>query len=249
VPQSTKSAVNQVIEEPFLGELQKLRADRDPRLPIVLKVANLNGWTYQALGDAIGITREGVRQKITRAGLDPHGVLPEIPLAPRRTVASPKAPKARLRVKPEVADRLYEMWLVASTVNGRTPADAPERKVSEEYTALLAALVDQGVAVKEIGRAIGINRTGINARLARHGYRPASPSQAHNTYKGQPTKSGEQTECKWGHPLSGDNLRIVSTTGMRACRACGRRRSSEYNARKRAKAGLGVPRPYRRKTT
>lgn len=39
----------------------------------------------------------------------------------------------------------------------------------------------------------------------RRGYRPAR----------------DQTHCKRGHPLSGDNLRI-STTGARLCKACRR---------------------------
>ncbi len=47
-----------------------------------------------------------------------------------------------------------------------------------------------------------------------------------------------QTHCKWGHPLSGDNLRFNGR--QRMCRTCDRRRSAESKARKRAReAGSG----------
>lgn len=230
--------LNQVIEEPFLGVLRELRAAADPRLPIVLKTANLNGWTYQALGNALGITREGVRLKIAKAALRPEMELPEIPTAPRRRAVKRNSAKSRLRIKPEVADRLYGMYLVASTVTGGTSADAPERRVSEEYTAALASLVDQGVSVNEIARTIGVHHSGIHSRLARHGYRTPSPSQAVDAYKGRPAKvAGEQAKCKWDHPLSGENLRIISTTGARACKACERRRAVEYRERQLAASG------------
>lgn len=249
MPQSANRARNQTVEEPFLGVLQQLRADRDPRLPIVLKTANLNGWTYKALGDVIGVTRERVRQLIGDARFDPSMILPDVPIAPRRVLPKPKTPRPVLRIKPEIADRLYEMWAVASKVNGGTPADAPERQISIEYTSLLASLVEQGVTIGEIARTIGIEQSGIKARLARHGYREASPSQVHHKYKGTPTGGGSPREvCKWGHELSGSNLRLVSTTGAHVCRTCERRRSGEYQARKRAEAGLGAPRKYTRRT-
>jgi len=34
-----------------------------------------------------------------------------------------------------------------------------------------------------------------------------------------------KTECPFGHPLSGDNLRINGTTGYRECKACSRARN------------------------
>jgi hypothetical protein len=38
-----------------------------------------------------------------------------------------------------------------------------------------------------------------------------------------------KTHCKWGHPLSGENL--IMTSKQRACRACARRRNVAYKAR------------------
>jgi hypothetical protein len=54
-----------------------------------------------------------------------------------------------------------------------------------------------------------------------------------------------KTHCPHGHPYSGDNLRICKD-GKRACRACGRRSSSEHKARKRAE-NPPKPKPKPRK--
>lgn len=39
-----------------------------------------------------------------------------------------------------------------------------------------------------------------------------------------------QTECKWGHPLSGGNL--GGRSGKRVCRECARRRKAEFKVRR-----------------
>lgn len=43
-------------------------------------------------------------------------------------------------------------------------------------------------------------------------------------------RNAAQTHCKQGHELSGDNLH-VRLNGVRACRACQRQRTQEFNAR------------------
>ncbi|WP_103528948.1 hypothetical protein [Streptomyces sp. SM12] len=49
----------------FTATLRALHARRDPRLAPTLAAAQADGWTFQALGEAIGVTRERVR-KIAR---------------------------------------------------------------------------------------------------------------------------------------------------------------------------------------
>lgn len=44
-----------------------------------------------------------------------------------------------------------------------------------------------------------------------------------------------QTHCKYGHPLSGNNLYICPSDGGRVCRECHNRRAREYFQRKRQK--------------
>lgn len=234
MPQSARPARKPVVTEPFRGLLREMREERDPRLPAVLHVANLNGWTLQSLGDAVGITREWVRRLIQSATPDESMDLPDVPMAPRAQVAAPKQSKPRLRIKPEIADRLREMRRVAATVNGGTPADAPERRVSEELSAALDSLVRQGVTVYEIARTLGVTQGAIAGRLARHGYRTATPSQEKHRYLGHPgeTVNAAKMECLRGHPLSGDNLYVVQRTGARVCRQCDNLRQRAYRARK-----------------
>lgn len=46
--------------------------------------------------------------------------------------------------------------------------------------------------------------------------------------------NAKKTHCKYGHPFSGDNLRI-QTDGSRQCHTCLLRRKHEYRARLRVK--------------
>lgn len=42
-----------------------------------------------------------------------------------------------------------------------------------------------------------------------------------------------KTHCKWGHPLSGNNL-YIDRNGFRCCRQCNGDRTNRSNAKKRA---------------
>jgi len=44
----------------------------------------------------------------------------------------------------------------------------------------------------------------------------------------------DQTHCKHGHPLSGDNLYVQPKNGYRYCRECARNRGRTYEARLKA---------------
>lgn len=55
-------------------------------------------------------------------------------------------------------------------------------------------------------------------------------TNAENLRRGAPNVSAlnrEKTHCDYGHPFSGENLRIRPKTGERQCRACMRRRREE----------------------
>jgi hypothetical protein len=77
------------------------------------------------------------------------------------------------------------MYAVAKTVRGGTALDDPARITSLEFTAQLNALVEQGVTVYRLAKVLGVGHSTVYARLARHGYRNPSPSQAHSAYKGR----------------------------------------------------------------
>ncbi|MFG2412276.1 HNH endonuclease signature motif containing protein [Streptomyces goshikiensis] len=77
---------------------------------------------------------------------------------------------------------------------------------------------------------------------------PVTPAE--NNRRGRVWESGAaaqraKTHCPYGHPYSGENLRICKD-GKRACRACDRRYSSEFKARKKA---LNPPQPRPPRTT
>jgi hypothetical protein len=232
---------NQTLPPEFADTLRTLHRDQDPRLAPTLSVARRNGWTLQALAEPIGITRERVRQIVTFecswAGVDIND-LPDVPPRPLKRLPSPKPPRKRLTVRPEVAERLRELQAVAARVNGGTPADSPDREVSKQFTAELDALIKQGVSVKHLAGVLETQRSAITLRLGRHGYRALPPSQADTAYRGHAvyeTAEGHRVQdaCHRGHPLSGNNL-YISPKGARACKACNRINARAYQDRKRA---------------
>lgn len=90
---------------------------------------------------------------------------------------------SRDAITPEVADELRAMYAIAKTVNGATPLDDPRRQVSQDFAEALAVLVEQGVTVYRLAKAIGVGHQTIYARLARFGYRKPSPSVEHKAYR------------------------------------------------------------------
>ncbi len=172
----------QVVPAGFGTTLAAMRAGGDPRLDAYLVAAVSRGWTLTALGDALGITREGVRLRCLKfPGF--IGEVPDVPEAPRKPVAHRPPRRQRLLIKPEMAEKLRQMQAVAATVNGGMATDDPARRVSEEFAAICADLVAQGVSVYTIAKTLGVTDGAIFFRLARHGYRPPAPSQGRFPYR------------------------------------------------------------------
>jgi len=230
----------QTLPAEFASTLKAMRESKDQRLGAVLSIAKMNGWTYQSMASALGVTRQAVHQAVAHAKLDCSGEVPDVPLPPRKPQPEPKPPRRRLLINDELAEQLRDMQRIAAKVNGATPADAPERKVSVDLSAQLHALTQQGVSVYHIAEVLGVAHNAVRARLARHGYRKPQPSQKPERYLGRPQAraAGEQTHCKHGHELSGENLYVAPKTGFRACRACSARRSRAYQERKRQDGGV-----------
>lgn len=241
---SEHAKASQVLPADFAALLQTMRENRDPRYQATLHVARLNGWTCQSMAQALGVSRQAIEQAASRASFRASDQLPEVPLPPRKPEPEPKPVRPRLLVGDELASQLREMQRVAATVNGATPADAPERAVSIRFTAMLQALIEQGVTLYHLAQVLGVQYNALTSRLARHGYRAPSPSLAGQRYLGRPAErtTGTQSHCKRGHELSGDNLYVVPKTGARVCKACGRLRSAAYYARKQSGMQVGEPR-------
>lgn len=177
------------IPEAFAATLRNLReqGERD-RLNALLSLLHSAGWTYAEIGKALGISWQGVQSRVTYAC--PCDGLPDIPLPEPH----PKSKRARRRervqavrdAKPkmtgDLAARLREMYAVAATLRGPVPADHPARRASEDFTALLANLRDDGYNMHEIARILGVRYDTVRSRLGRHGYKHQPPSQPR--YKG-----------------------------------------------------------------
>lgn len=221
----------QVLPPVFAELLRIMHAGEDPRLDAVMELAYANGWTLTAMASALGVTRERIRQRVARA----TGFVDiPVPLPPRHQTPPPP-PDRRLRLKPELAEQLREMCAVASTVNGGMDVDDPARRVSERFSAQLAAYVEQGVSIYHLAQVLGVTFGAIRSRLVRHGYLPPAPSQAgkpQHIYLNRKVGGQNLTSCQRGHDLTGDNLR-VEPSGRRICRACESRRAAAYYQRRK----------------
>lgn len=131
-----------------------------------------NHWTYEAVANASGLTRERVRQ-IANAldkladefefSLDIE--IPEPPLKPER-------PKPQyIEPHPDTLTRLLELQPYAQQVrsNGKK-----YREEAEEYTALLNhAHTVEGVTLYRLAKRLGVTHGALRFRLVRYGYKKA----------------------------------------------------------------------------
>jgi hypothetical protein len=234
--------VNQVLPGDFAALLAQMHKDHDSRLSMVLLVSRLNGWTLKSLGDALGVSRQAIEHRVNRASMSAGVDLPEVPLPPRKPAAVRKASRRRLLVSDELAERLRGMAELAATVNGGTPADAPERRISEELSALLHSLIKQGVTAYHLAQVLGVTVFAVTTRLGRHGYGPLPASQADTRYIGRAVYEGpkgtRRDECRLGHRMAGANLYVIPKTGARVCRECSGRRRRAYLQRKQQAAAI-----------
>lgn len=177
------------LPEETVSEIRRLYFIESTRAQLNGYLWQLNeaGWPLESMAKVLLCSRQRVFQRISNGPRSFEG-LPAVPPVPPKPMPAPKPPKPeRPRIPPETLEKLLKMHETARWVNGGTPADHPSRQVSVEYTALLAELVDRGISGYTIGIAMGIEPSGIYARLSRHGYRELPPSQAKHGYKGTPT--------------------------------------------------------------
>lgn len=186
-------------------------------------------WSLSEIGTAVGMTNEAIRQHEKRA-VAVAGTPDNVPMRPAKVKAFKPARK-RLTVKPEVAEYLRGLQALASTVNGATPLDHPNREASRELSEALDALLNQGVTHVHLCEVLGVSRMTIRFRLGRHGYRSLPPSL--KPYQGVQTKGRVSVACSHGHDMTGDNLRITVPGGARVCRTCERMRVNAYRARQK----------------
>ena len=164
------------LPDDFAQTIWHMHHHKDPRLNTVLALAHHSGWTLRALGDATGITREGIYRRTTNAYHYPPDQLPDIPEPPQPVVHWKQPPPPKPAIPDGVADRLRELQQLATGVNGYTPLNSPARQASVELAALIHDLAGQGIPKTRIAEIIGVTPSAVSVRLSRHGYRPRPPS-------------------------------------------------------------------------
>ena len=130
-------------------------------------------WTYEAIANASGLTRERVRQIAKTANelladefdynLDID--IPEPPIKEER-------PKPKyIEPHPETLKRLLELQPYAQQVRSN---GTKYREEAEEYTALLNhAHTVEGVTLYRLAKRLGVTHGALRFRLVRYGYKEA----------------------------------------------------------------------------
>jgi hypothetical protein len=168
-----KIAIKQHQTLPLVATLAlNLEKDRDIRAGYV-KALRLKGWTLESIGDALGVTRERIRQIQLTASpsqivyvLSNPGSFPvpeletkEIEVAAEATYVEPS---------PETLARLIELRPLAQQVRYN---HAQYRAEAEEYTALVwHAHSVEGVTLYRLAKRLGVTHGALRFRLARYGY-------------------------------------------------------------------------------
>lgn len=125
------------------------------------------GWTYSSIGEAMGVSRERVRQILRLKTVRALARAVEIPSPPLRVVR-----EAKVRPVPnkEDLDRLLKLQPKAQMVRSSSPKF---REEAEEYTALINKVnKEDGVSLYRIANLLGITYAAVYARLIRYGYKP-----------------------------------------------------------------------------
>jgi hypothetical protein len=163
---------NQVLPQDIHIFFSTISGNNDVRDILICQLVDAN-WTYEAVANASGITRERVRQIRKAASTsalrheDQHLLIdiPEPPLKPepiRPTYIEPS---------PKTLQRLLELQPYAQQVRSN---GTKYREEAEEYTALLnhAHTVEE-VTLYRLAKRLGITHGAIRFRLVRYGYKNA----------------------------------------------------------------------------
>lgn len=125
------------------------------------------GWTYSSVGQAVGVSRERVRQILLVKPVKALAKEVEIPSPPPRLA---HVNKVWPMPSTEDLNRLLQLQPSAQRVRSSSPNF---RKEAEEYTALINKVNKKdGVSLYRIARLLGVTYAAVYARLIRYGYKP-----------------------------------------------------------------------------
>ena len=137
-------------------------------------VLRMKGWKLQALADALGLTRERIRQIESKASpalaihilADPGSFpVPELDTIEIEVLAPP----VYIEPSPENLARLIELKPLAQKVRYD---HTQYRKEAEEYSALIWHVHSvEGVTLYRLAKRLGVTHGALRFRLARYGYK------------------------------------------------------------------------------
>jgi hypothetical protein len=165
-----------VLPADFADRLRGMYSPGKPswRFAVVAAAAHNAGWTLQSIADAVGITRERIRQitnDVYRSGYIPQGYdVPPVPVKP--VPVKPQKP----RLTEEQAAYLRQLNTRAKAT-GLMRRDDPRVVAGRELAALLHRYTVLGHTLVELAAACGVTKTSIVFRLGRYGYRSLPPTQ------------------------------------------------------------------------
>jgi hypothetical protein len=158
---------NQKLPEQVYAAFESISSN--PERDLLIKALADASWTYEAISNASGITRERVRQITnnlpTTSDLDVHQLPVEIPEPP---VKLQREKREYTEPSPETLARLLELQPYAQLVraNGKR-----YREEGEEFTRLInKAHKEENVPVYRIAKRLGVTNAAIRSRLIRYGY-------------------------------------------------------------------------------
>jgi hypothetical protein len=162
---------NQRLPEHIEAEFSRLSGNNSHRDILIKNLVDAN-WTYEAISNASGLTRERIRQIANAASklaeefdfdFDLTVEIPEPPIKPERDRPTYIEPS------PETLRKLLELQPYAQQVraNGQK-----YRKEAEEYTKLLDyAHTVEGVTLYRLAKRLGVTHGALRFRLVRYGYK------------------------------------------------------------------------------
>lgn len=164
---------NAVLPEHEVERLRKLRTlDNPAELRARVLALRRKRWPLRAIGEALDVTRMGVRSWVLAAEEDPEIVnrsrqitdVPPLPLTARGSGVSIK--RVYPRVPEPDLERMKELAPQVRTIRGSTPKDHPSREAAREYSDLLDLYINKRkVPAQHVARAVGVTRRAIVARL------------------------------------------------------------------------------------
>lgn len=160
---------NQQLPESIKVEFSA-NAGNNPRRDRLIKELVDANWTYEAISNASGLTRERVRQIFNAVDkladefdLNLNVEIPSPPLKPE------KSGPTYIEPNPETLTRLLELQPYAQQVRAN---GSKYRKEAEEYTALLNhAHTVEGVTLYRLAKRLGVTHGALRFRLVRYGYK------------------------------------------------------------------------------